>query len=101
MDNMQMLIDRLEQATRARRATSGAASTPLSSAPPVPGLRFQAGDKVLDLATGAKGTVLAGARDDASGRQAYSVELTTGHFVYRSVSELERDTRPGANGPGR
>lgn len=101
MENMRVLIDRLEQATRARRATSGPPSIPGSSAPPVPGLRFQSGDKVLDLATGSKGTVLAGARDDASGRQAYSVELTTGHLVYRSVVELERDVLPGAAGPGR
>lgn len=95
-DNMRVLIDRLEQATKARRAASGAGAAASSPASPVPGLKFQPGAAVLDLATGKRGTVLAGVRDDASGRQAYSVELKDGTEVYRTVSELGADTFPTA-----
>lgn len=98
MDNMRVLLDRLEQATRARRGASGLTSPPLPSSPPVPGLRYQSGEKVLDLASGRKGTVVAGVRDDSTGRQLYNVELVTGQTVVRSLDELGADTLPTAPG---
>jgi hypothetical protein len=98
MENMKVLLDRLEQATRARRMASGSVPAGNLQASRVPGLRFQEGDKVLDLASGRKGTVVAAARDDATGRQAYSVDLITGETVFRSVSELGADVRPRAPG---
>lgn len=91
MENMRILIDRLEQAARARRAASGTTSTNATPAAPVPGLRFQTGERVIDLATGSRGTVLDGVRDEGTGRQAYSLELRNGETVYRTVSEIERD----------
>jgi len=91
MENMRVLIDRLEQQVRARSAGPGSSSTASSGSPSRPGLSFQPGDKVLDLATGRKGTVVDGIRDEATGRQVYQLTLLTGETVTRSLSELGRD----------
>ena len=91
MENMRVLIDRLEQQIRARERDRGPSSTATSGSPPRPGLSFQPGDKVLDLASGRKGTVVDGIRDDATGRQVSQLELVTGDRVFRSLSEIGRD----------
>jgi hypothetical protein len=93
---MRILIDRLEQARKAQRAASGAGAAASSPSSAAPGLKFQPGAAVLDLASGKRGTVLAGVRDDATGRQLYSVELKDGTEIFRSVSELGADTFPAA-----
>lgn len=94
MDNIRALMDRLEQQSRARReanARPGGTSAPVPSDPL---LKFQPGDRVLDLANGRRGIVQAGARDDTSTRQVFEIELLTGETVYRSSAELSRDTLP-------
>lgn len=93
MENLRVLIDRLEQQTRQRQAAPGSGSSAPAPSTPRPGLSFQPGDKVLDLASGRKGTVVDGIRDDATGRQVYSLTLTTGETVYRSLSEVGRDVQ--------
>src|SRR5688572_33101931 len=99
MENMRVLIDRLEQAVRARRSASGTTTTNATPAPAIPGLKFQPGDRVVDLTGGHKGTIAAGTRDETSGRQVYAVDLRDGSTVYRTLSELERDMLPAAPAP--
>jgi hypothetical protein len=94
MENMRVLIDRLEQATRARRSASGTSTTSATPAPAIPGLKYQPGDRVVDLTGGQKGTIAAGARDETTARQVYAVELRDGRTVFRTLSELERDVLP-------
>jgi hypothetical protein len=100
-DTMRVMLDRLDQATRARRAAAGATAPAGTPAPLASGLRFQPGETVLDLASGRRGTVVAGVRDDVAGSQFYTVDLITGATVIRLGIELERATSPGALAAGR
>ena len=94
MENIRALMDRLEQQSRARRASERAPGQAPAPPPSIPGLRFQPGDRVLELVSGRKGTIRAGARDDATGVQVYELELVTGETVYRTIAELGSDTLP-------
>jgi hypothetical protein len=94
MDNIRVLMDRLEQQSRARRAAASTPGQTPAPAPAIPGLRYQPGARVLELVSGRKGTIRAGARDDATGVQVYELELVTGETVYRTIAELGTDVAP-------
>jgi hypothetical protein len=49
---------------------------------------------VIELASGRRGVVKHGVRDDATGQQVYRVELVTGQEVIRSADELAIDKLP-------
>lgn len=62
------------------------------------GLLFPPGTRVIDLATGARGTVQSGQRDAANNEQVFRVQLADARAVYRHAGELERDPRPASTG---
>ena len=94
MDNLRALIDRLAHQTRERSASQGAPGAPAPAPSSSEGHAFHPGDRVLELATGRRGQVIAGARGDRSGLQVYELALITGETVYRSITEIARDTLP-------
>ena len=94
MENIRALMDRLEQQSRARRAAERVPGQAPAPAPPLAGLRYQPGDHVLELVSGRKGIIRAGARDEATAVQVYELELATGETVYRTIAELGADTLP-------
>lgn len=81
----QLARDRAEQQRRLGTAARGA-----SRADPPSGLRYAAGDRVLDLTTGLEGTVDAGERDPRTRWERYQVRLADARVVFRSEKELER-----------
>jgi len=94
MDNLKVLADRLESRSQARRVMLPSSANALPTAPADPALRFQPGARILDLATGKRGTVIDGVRDEASGGQLYALELVAGVRVIRSLAEIASDQLP-------
>ena len=94
MDNIRALMDRLEQQSRARKAAAATPGAPAPAPASSAGLAFRPGDRVLELATGRRGTVIAGARGDLASVQVFELELEDGRTVYRSREELAPDTLP-------
>ena len=93
-ENIRAVMDRLAQQSRARRAAEAASNAAAAPAPADPGLHYAPGDRVLDLATGKRGRIVAGAREPASGVQVFEVALEAGEPVFRTSAELERDRLP-------
>jgi hypothetical protein len=94
MDNLRAMIDRLAQQTRERRAGEASPGAPAPAPASTEGLAFHPGDRVVELATGRRGQVIAGARGDLSRLQVFELALTTGETVYRTSTEIARDTLP-------
>lgn len=89
MPTSRELIDQAARMTEAERSSlrraariNGAAASPL-------GLKFVAGARVLDLASGFQGTVREADRDSVGVGGVYRVELTDGRSVWRVDTELE------------
>lgn len=59
------------------------------------GLRFRAGARVLDLATGRRGLVRSGYHDQQLRQETYHVALDDGRLVTRGRDELEPELAPG------
>lgn len=91
MDGQRTLLDKIQQATEARRAALTAGATPAASAETRSGLRFQKGQRVIDVHTGHRGTVLSGTRAVATGDEIYRVDFTGGLVSHRGRAELEPD----------
>jgi hypothetical protein len=87
-------MDRLEQQSRARRAAASSPGLAPPAIPSDPGLRYQPGARVRELATGKRATVIAGARDASGSQQVYELELETRETVFRAAAELAADTVP-------
>lgn len=91
MDNMRTLLDRIGRVgdeERKHLQRVGAVNTSNATSAP---LTFAVGDRVIDLATGKRGTVKAGARGEHVDMQLFRVEIVTGAIVYRNHDELALD----------
>jgi len=93
-ENIRALMDRLEQQAARRRASALVPGAPPAAVQPDPGLRYQPGARVRELASGKRATVIAGARDASGAQQVYELELETKETVFRLVSEIAADTLP-------
>lgn len=94
MTDIRNLVDRLNQSRAARERDQPPAGTGAPPRPPIDGLRYQPGDAVIELGSGYPGTVRAAARESVSGAELYEITLRDGRTVYRSVTEIGRDTPP-------
>ena len=88
-DSVRAWRDKLERdkAESASRLADAAAAA--SSAQRLPGLRFVAGARVIDLGTGNLAIVQDGSRDPGTGEVAYRIEFAPGRIGLRLESELE------------
>ena len=90
-DNSRTLIDRLgkvsDETLRQLRESGGAASLAGSGV----ALKFRAGDRVLDLATGTRGAVVSAEPRAGSRTGLYTVDLANGLRVARYENELAPD----------
>lgn len=57
-------------------------------------MRFKVGDRVLDTATGKRGTVRAAEPRAGSGKELYGLDLEDGRVVFRGGDELTPDAPP-------
>jgi len=96
VDGQRTLLDKIQQATEARRAALTGAGSPALSAEARMGLKFSAGSRVIDVHTGQRGTVLSGQRATSSGEEIYKVEFVGGLVSHRGRAELELDRSPAA-----
>lgn len=94
----QSALDRLRRVTTEESDRAKAAAAPPAAAERVLGLKFQPGDRVVDLSSGRKGTISSGFRAPASGRGVYVVQFDGAHAAHRDDRELELD-RPAAPAP--
>lgn len=90
-DNNRTLIDRLGKVSdgtlRQLRESAGAGSFAADRM----AVKFKAGDRVVDLATGLKGTVLKVEHARAPLQSLYSITLVDGRVVFRDENELALD----------
>lgn len=91
MDGQRTLLDKIQRATEARRAALTNGGSPARSPEMRAGLTYQTGDRVIDVHTGQRGTVLAGSRSVGSSEEIYRVEFAGGLVSHRGRAELERD----------
>lgn len=90
-ENDRTLIDRLGKVSDARLAQlRGQASGALSPGGAV-ALKFKAGDRVVDLATGKRGEVQAAEPRAGAKGGLYAVRLEDGRGVFRGEDELALD----------
>jgi hypothetical protein len=91
VDGQRTLLDKIAQATAARRAALTPGGSPARSQEMRAGLTYQTGDRVIDVHTGQRGTVLSGQRAVATGEEIYRVDFAGGLVSHRGRAELERD----------
>lgn len=94
------IVDRLRRHKATEEASQPLSATPSISAEERLGLRFKPGDRVLDTATGKRGSVVAGRPGVTSAGPMYEINFTEGRLVTRSESELVLDSTP-TPAPGR
>jgi len=99
VDVATVTMRRLLAAAAARRALETADAAPPADPVPIPGVRFPIGARVLELAGGTRGRVLAVERDTATSAELYAVARADGTTVYRSRDELAADASPAAPAP--
>jgi hypothetical protein len=75
----------------ATQNTKTPAATPAIPSIPAPGFRFTTGDKVIDLVTGARGTVAAWYQSATNKGPVYEVRIVGGPVLVRFENQLERD----------
>lgn len=96
----QSALDRLRRHQATEQESLQRSAAPSTSPEERLGLRFKPSDRVLDLATGRRGTVLAGRRSESTSEGVYEVKLVDGQTVVRLENELAKD-QPPAPAPGR
>lgn len=94
--NIRALMDRLAQQSRARRAAEAAPGATPAAPATDPGLHYHPGDRVIELASGKRGRIVAGAREPSTGVQVFEVALEAGDPVFRTSAEIQRDAIPRA-----
>ncbi len=88
-DSLRALLDSLGTVTDAERTRLQALDAATQRTKNTTGLRFAAGDEVLDLATGSTGKVMSASRADGSREEVYTIYLNNLTLVWRGVNELE------------
>lgn len=94
MANNRELIDRLGRMTTEERAEINRAGRIGAAMGNPLGLKFAEGARVLDVATGLRGTVRVPRLAPKGSGGLYNVVLDDGRLVYRVDTELEADSTP-------
>lgn len=95
-DRTRAILDSLGTVTRQASAPAAPAGAAGPSSDNPLGLRFLAGARVLDLATGQRGVVETGHRISSEGDGVFHVRFADGSHRWRGAGELEPDPTPAA-----
>lgn len=90
-DEPKTVAEKIRALLTSTKSSTTPATTPTITSTPAPGFRFATGDRVLDLLTGSRGTVVAWYQSATNTGPVYEVRIVYGPIVVRFENQLERD----------